>query len=55
MTRCAEPVFPIEELAELSNRQREKSESGRLWRIREKNYWPPETRISLLATNLNFS
>jgi hypothetical protein len=36
MTRCAEPVLPIEELAELSNRQREKSEPTRLWRIREK-------------------
>ncbi len=26
MTRCAEPALPIEELAELSNDQREKSE-----------------------------
>jgi hypothetical protein len=33
MTRCAEPVLPIVELAELSNRQREKSEPARLWRI----------------------
>jgi hypothetical protein len=28
--------LPIEELAELSNGQREKSEPARLWRIREK-------------------